>query len=155
MPPKAKHKNANQHEKRHDTGLAPPGKRISKDKLPSGSSVNGSANGKPDNPVQPPRLPSSGLNQGLTFSHSAPQTDNIPPRASDDRVEIERAERKDSLPTDGAVDEVVTLDMGTPGPKERTSSESRCVGDGQTLRSLGSQASSTLCLLYTSPSPRD
>jgi len=150
MPQKAKHKNANQHEKRHDTGLAPPGKRISKDKLPSGSSVNGSANGKPDNPVQPPRLPSSGLNQGLTFSHSAPQTDNIPPRASDDRVEIERAERKDSLPTDGPADEVITLDMGAaPAPMDRTSSESRCVGDGQTLRSLGSQASSTLAFAVT------
>jgi len=147
MPPKVKHKNANQHEKRHDTGLAPPGKRISKDKLPS--TVNGNANGKPANPVQPPPLPSSGLNQGLTFSHSAPQPDTTPPGASDDRVEIERAERKDSLPTDGAVDEVVTLDMGTPGPTERTSSESRCVGDGQTLRSLGSQASSTLAFAVT------
>ena len=70
MPPKAKRNNANQHDKRHESGLAAPGKRISKQK--SNSNLNGQANGKAgSSSVPPPPLPSTGLNQGLVFPRPA------------------------------------------------------------------------------------
>lgn len=150
MPPKGKHKNANQHEKRHDTGLAPPGKRITKDQV-SSRSANGHTNGKPihNNNNPPPPLPSTGLNQGLTFSHSQPNSiDSVPLRDSDDRIDTEREGRQNSLPTEVASEDSAR-EMGSPAPGERISSEMRCAGEGTTLRSLASQASSSLALAAT------
>lgn len=57
MPPKGKRNAANTHDKRHDTGLAAPGKRIPKQR--SNPALNGIANGKPPScapPLSPPDL---------------------------------------------------------------------------------------------------
>ena len=61
MPPKNKSKNApNQHDKRHESGLAPPGKRVAKKH--SNGHLNGQPNGKPVAAGQPPALPVPTLN---------------------------------------------------------------------------------------------
>ncbi|KAL1303186.1 hypothetical protein AAFC00_006611 [Neodothiora populina] len=80
MPPKAKRNNANQHDKRHESGLAAPGKRITKQK--SNPSLNGQANGKAGSGVPPPPLPSTGLNQGLVFPRPANHTNSTETIAS-------------------------------------------------------------------------
>ncbi|WPH04291.1 Hypothetical protein R9X50_00718000 [Acrodontium crateriforme] len=68
MPPKAKSKNApNQHDKRHESGLAAPGRRITKQR--SNGLLNGHLNGKPISAVPAPALPATGLNSGFRFSH--------------------------------------------------------------------------------------
>ncbi|KAF2174744.1 hypothetical protein K469DRAFT_680902 [Zopfia rhizophila CBS 207.26] len=64
MPPKGKRKDAaNQHDKRHENGLAAPGKRIQKQK--SNPQLNGHANGKPHPPTPPL---SQDVNQRMTQS---------------------------------------------------------------------------------------
>lgn len=69
MPPKAKSKTApNQHDKRHENGLAAPGKRVTKQR--SNSTLNGQPTSKPASTVSPPALPSTGLNSGYRFRHS-------------------------------------------------------------------------------------
>lgn len=74
MPPKSKSKIApNQHDKRHESGLAPPGKRITK-KLSNGH-LNGQPNGKPTSSVPPSPLPSAGLTQGSKFPRTADSAD--------------------------------------------------------------------------------
>ncbi|KAK5107415.1 hypothetical protein LTR62_001276 [Meristemomyces frigidus] len=67
MPRTHKTKNAipNQRDTRHETGLAAPGKRISKKS--SNGQLNGQPNGKLVSSVPPPALPTTGLNQGLRF----------------------------------------------------------------------------------------
>ena len=67
MPPKNKAKNApNQHDKRHESGLAPPGKRVTK------KASNGQLNGSPNGQTVPaPALPNTGLNQGFKFPRPA------------------------------------------------------------------------------------
>lgn len=71
MPQKGKAKNApNQHDKRHENGLAPPGKRIVRQRSSNGQ-LNGHPNGKPTPAVSPPALPSTGLNQGFKFPRPA------------------------------------------------------------------------------------
>nr|POE96885.1 putative ubiquitination network signaling protein acrb [Quercus suber] len=68
MPPKAKSKTApNQHDKRHETGLAAPGKRVTKQR--SSGNLNGQPNAKPASVVSPPALPGTGLNSGHRFRH--------------------------------------------------------------------------------------
>ncbi|KAL1630928.1 hypothetical protein SLS56_004744 [Neofusicoccum ribis] len=57
MPPKGKRNAANTHDKRHENGLAAPGKRIPKQR--SNPALNGHANGKPPScapPLPPPDL---------------------------------------------------------------------------------------------------
>jgi len=83
MPPKAKRNNANQHDKRHESGLAAPGKRISKQRSNSALNGNGGVSSKAgaggpspssssaSSSVPPPPLPSTGLNQGLVFPRPA------------------------------------------------------------------------------------
>ena len=62
MPPKIKVKNApNQHDKRHESGLAPPGKRVAKKQ--SNGHLNGQPNGKPVAAGQAPALPTSSSSQ--------------------------------------------------------------------------------------------
>ncbi|CAK4034927.1 ubiquitination network signaling acrB [Lecanosticta acicola] len=75
MPPKCKAKNApNQHDKRHENGLAPPGKRIVRQRSSNGQ-LNAQPNGKPATAaVSPPALPSTGLNQGFKFPRPADNT---------------------------------------------------------------------------------
>ncbi len=61
MPPKNKSKNApNQHDKRHESGLAPPGKRVTKKQ--SNGHLNAPSNGKPIAAGQPPALPNPIVN---------------------------------------------------------------------------------------------
>ncbi|KAK4990675.1 hypothetical protein LTR50_002375 [Elasticomyces elasticus] len=75
MPPKGKHKNANQHDKRHEGGLAAPGKKITRQRSNGNINVNvntsnnghASNNGKPVQSATPPPLPSTGLNSHLPF----------------------------------------------------------------------------------------
>ncbi|OCL07828.1 hypothetical protein AOQ84DRAFT_250532, partial [Glonium stellatum] len=69
MPPKGKRNAANQHDKRHENGLAAPGKRIQKQK--SNPALNGHANGKPHPPTPP--LPAD-VTQHMTL----PATPNRP-----------------------------------------------------------------------------
>jgi hypothetical protein len=61
MPPKKAKNAANQHDKRHENGLAPPGRRIQKQK--SNPVLNGYANGKSHPPTPPP---SEDLEQRMT-----------------------------------------------------------------------------------------
>nr|POE48672.1 putative ubiquitination network signaling protein acrb [Quercus suber] len=71
MPPKAKSKTApNQHDKRHETGLAAPGKRVTKQR--SSGNLHGQLNGKSGSAVPPPALPVTGLNSGYRFRHPDP-----------------------------------------------------------------------------------
>ena len=78
MPPKSKSKNApNQHDKRHESGLAPPGKRIAK-KL-SNAHQHGQPDGKPASSVPPSPLPSAGLTSGSNISRT---TDSVDPAES-------------------------------------------------------------------------
>lgn len=89
MPPRAnKRNNANQHDKRHESGLAAPGKRITKSR--SNPNLNGQSNGKPAAGVPPPPLPSTGLNQGLTFprpaNHSTGSADTVNPPRGEEKV---------------------------------------------------------------------
>lgn len=88
MPPKAnKVKNApNQHDKRHESGLAAPGKRVARQRSNGQLNGNGHANGKPveSATAPPPRLPSTGLNQGIPFprptaTNSSVETASFPP----------------------------------------------------------------------------
>ncbi|KAF2200973.1 hypothetical protein GQ43DRAFT_53195 [Delitschia confertaspora ATCC 74209] len=61
MPPKKAKNAANQHDKRHESGLAPPGRRITKQK--SNLALNGNVNGT----AQPPTPPlSQDVNQHMT-----------------------------------------------------------------------------------------
>ena len=69
MPPKGKRNAANQHDKRHENGLAAPGKRIQKQK--SNPALNGHVNGKP----QPPTPP---LRPDVTQHMTLPATPNGP-----------------------------------------------------------------------------
>lgn len=72
MPPKGKTtKNApNQHDKRHETGLIAPGKRVARQR--SNGQLNGVSNGKTAPAVPPPALPSKGLNTNPGFRFPKP-----------------------------------------------------------------------------------
>jgi hypothetical protein len=76
MPPKNKAKNApNQHDKRHESGLAPPGKRVAKKH--SNGHLNGQPNGKPVAAGQTPVLPTAnqtfeGAPQAAAKEHAGP-----------------------------------------------------------------------------------
>ena len=101
MPPKNKSKNApNQHDKRHESGLAPPGKRVNR--KTSNGQLNGSPNGKT---VPAPALPSTGLNSGFKFPRPA---DNLDPAAQtvtrDHAVPLEGTER-DRVCSDASLEE--------------------------------------------------
>ena len=91
MPPKHKSKNApNQHDKRHESGLAPPGKRVSK--KASNGQLNGSPNGKT---VPAPALPSTGLNSGFKFPRPPDNLDSTAQTVTRDHaVPLEGTERE-------------------------------------------------------------
>lgn len=92
MPPKSKSKNAlpNQHSKRHESGLVPPGKRVTQ--------INGHSNGK----LVPSVVPPTGLNQGYKFADSAESAQQAV--AKDHAVPQESAER-DRTYSDASLDE--------------------------------------------------
>ncbi|KAK4611850.1 putative ubiquitination network signaling protein acrB [Fulvia fulva] len=101
MPQKGKTKNApNQHDKRHENGLAPPGKRVTRQR--SNGQLNGepNGNGKPTaaSVVTPPALPSRGLNQGFKFPRPADTTASAPDSAAAARKDY--ASRSDSAERD-------------------------------------------------------
>ena len=76
MPPKGSKSSKtvpNQHDKRHESGLAPPGKRVVKQRS-NGQLDAATAPGKSTASVLPPQLPSTGLNQGLKYPRP---TDNL------------------------------------------------------------------------------
>ncbi|KAF2704234.1 ubiquitination network signaling protein [Pleomassaria siparia CBS 279.74] len=60
---KQRNGNANQHDKRHENGLAAPGKRITKEK--SNPQLNGHVNGAP-HPTSPPLLANGAVDHGMT-----------------------------------------------------------------------------------------
>ncbi|KAL1639479.1 hypothetical protein SLS58_007911 [Diplodia intermedia] len=74
MPPKGKRNAANTHDKRHENGLAAPGKRIPKQR--SNPALNGHANGKP--PQSSPPLPPP----DLSTNPSCPAPGNAPVHAT-------------------------------------------------------------------------
>lgn len=74
MPPKGKRSAANTHDKRHENGLAAPGKRIPKQR--SNPALNGHANGKP--PQSSPPLPPP----DLSTHPSCPAPGNAPVHAT-------------------------------------------------------------------------
>ena len=92
MPPKGKLKNASsqQHDKRHEVGLAAPGKRITKGTSASNGPLNGQPNGKPVSAVSPPALPPTGLNSGFRFPRapdSTSPTDSTAPTTSKEHAQ--------------------------------------------------------------------
>lgn len=118
MPPKNKSKNApNQHDKRHESGLAPPGKRVIK--KPSNGQLNGSPNGKP---VPAPTLPSTGLNSGFKFPRPADHAEPAsPPATRDYAVPLEGTER-DRVCSDAELEEGGQCDdMGDASVEPATS----------------------------------
>ncbi|KAF2169647.1 hypothetical protein M409DRAFT_20060 [Zasmidium cellare ATCC 36951] len=104
MPPKGKAKNApNQHDKRHENGLAPPGKRVVRQR--SNGHLNGQLNGKA---VTPPALPSTGLNQGFKFPRPAdPSTDTrtASAAAAKDHAATPEDTQRDRTSSDVSVDD--------------------------------------------------
>ena len=117
MPPKNKSKNApNQHDKRHESGLAPPGKRVTKKH--SNGQLNGSPNGKT---FPAPALPSTGLNSGFKFPRPPDNLDPAPQTATRDHaVPLEGTER-DRVYSDASLEEGGQCDeMGDCNPEPAT-----------------------------------
>lgn len=121
MPPKGnKVKNApNQHDKRHESGLIAPGKRLTRQR--SNGTLNGNANGKPvesASSAPPPRLPSTGLNQGIHFPRpqaaTTASTDTAPaPPAKDNGSPLPGLVR-DRTTSDASMEEIDPLDSSAP-----------------------------------------
>ena len=107
MPPKSKSRNApNQHDKRHESGLAPPGKRVAKKQ--SSGQLNGQPNGKPVSTVPPPALPSTGLNQGFKFPRlqdPASATETAPQTATRENAVLPESVERDRTYSDASLEE--------------------------------------------------
>ena len=104
MPPKGKSKNApNQHDKRHESGLAPPGKRVAKKH--SNGQLNGQPNGKPVSAVTPPALPSTSLNQGLKFPRTADSAEALPQHAARDHAAALEGTGRDRTYSEASLEE--------------------------------------------------
>lgn len=108
MPPKtSKTRNASNRDTTHDKGLAPPGKRLPRQR--SNGQLNGQANGKSTSTAPPPALPTTGLNQGFKFPRrtdtpSAAHCVSARP-AKEHAVAAENTER-DRTPSDASLEEV-------------------------------------------------
>ncbi|KAG8630562.1 hypothetical protein KVT40_002181 [Elsinoe batatas] len=143
MPPKGRIKHANQHEKRNDTGLAAPGKRISKDKP---TTTNGHTNGRPAQ--SPPPLPSTGLNQGIVYPRPEyyQATDSDGSGSGDKVTEQAKEPGADTAgtPSDDADDMNHKLAV-----VDRSGSETICSKEASTLKALASQATSSMALAAT------
>ena len=111
MPPKNKSKHApNQHDKRHESGLAPPGKRVVK--RHSNGHLNGQPNGKPAASVPTPPLPAAAApNHRPAHPHAADSDDHLD-TTQDPTIGPEVTER-DALCADISLDDVGPLgEMG-------------------------------------------
>lgn len=110
MPPRKQAKNANQHDKRHESGLAAPGKRVTKQR--SNGQLNGQPNGKPVPTVQPPALPPTGLNQGFRYSRTG---DNANPvEAAAQTIVKDHAAGPDSAARDRTSSEASAIEEVAP-----------------------------------------
>lgn len=152
MPPKGKKSNANQHDKRHESGLAAPGKRITKQR--SNSNLNGTANGRSLPSTSPPPLPSTGLNQGLTFPRPAngtSSTETATPETGEDQfVEEEKGRQSSqvSVDDDDTVPAMAVCNTDTSPPSTKDQHPRR-VSEAPAYRTMASSASSTLALAAT------
>lgn len=160
MPPKARIKNANQHDKRHDAGLAAPGRRISKEKDNKHPPANGNTQPSPAGGANGRSLQSS--TPPLQQASAALTTAASPPRpelqATDSDGSVTAAEKlvyhggqvaKERGGTDSGVDdEEVNMNQRLLAV-HGSAGESSLARDTSTLRSFVSQASSTLALAAT------
>lgn len=121
MPPKSKSKNApNQHDKRHESGLAPPGKRITR-KLSNGH-LNGQPNGKPTSSVPPSPLPSASLNPPAKFPRTADPADAV--EIAQDHATAPQWTERDRIGSDVSLEEAARLvEMGDAYQDPATSVE--------------------------------
>ena len=110
MPPKAsKTRNATNRDTTHDKGLAPPGKRLPRQR--SNGQLNGQANGKATSSATPPALPTTGLNQGFKFPRTPADTSSSghcvssAATAKEYAATVEGTER-DRTPSDASLEEV-------------------------------------------------
>ncbi|GIZ37880.1 hypothetical protein CKM354_000131100 [Cercospora kikuchii] len=107
MPPKAsKSRNASNRDT-HDKGLAPPGKRLPRQR--STGQLNAQSNGKSTSAAPPPPLPSTGLNQGFKFPR--PQDTSTghcaSAAAAKEHVAATEGTQRDRTPSDGSLDDTV------------------------------------------------
>ncbi|KAK3702815.1 hypothetical protein LTR37_014799 [Vermiconidia calcicola] len=113
MPPKNKSKNTpNQHDKRHESGLAPPGKRVTRKQ--SNGQLNGQPNGKPvSSSPSSSALPTPGINHGIaTPRYSDPSITALQAGAKDHVLPTEDTERGRAI-SDASLEEGVTYgEMG-------------------------------------------
>lgn len=148
MPPKGK-KSANQHDKRHESGLAAPGKRITKQR--SNTNLNAHTNGKLPSSATPPPLPSTGLNQGITF----PRPVTSPTETAHPDAPLSSRETADSGDhlfgaSYGFGEEKESYNQAAPATMEVPTSDPKCGGpESNAFKSVASQASSALTLAAT------
>lgn len=140
MPPKAR---LNKNDKRHEAGLAAPGKRITKDK--NSQSTNGLAHGRSASNSTPPPV-SAALVEPSAIP-TRPDTNDLDrhDQAANGPTVKEQAEsvfRVDDQP--GSVMMHRKLSVGRPGHELAYSSK-----DGLSLKALASQASSSIALVAT------
>lgn len=151
MPPKGRIKHANQHDKRHDTGLAAPGKRISKDRAQSAGSTNGHSNGKAPQSTVPPPLPSTGLTQGITYPRPDYQsTDSDASGTPGDKAVdvLQETKEQGSDATGAGADDEAEMNHKL-AVVDRSGSETICTKDASSLKALASQATSSMALAAT------
>ena len=104
MPPKSKTKNApNQHDKRHESGLAPPGKRITKKH--SNGQLNGQPNGKLVSSSSSPTQASAGLNQIFKYSRPADTAETSPQTSAKSHVRLLEGAERDRTYSDASLEE--------------------------------------------------
>ncbi|KAF2155231.1 hypothetical protein K461DRAFT_110292 [Myriangium duriaei CBS 260.36] len=163
MPPKARIKHANQHDKRHDAGLAAPGKRISKEKdkekhqSPANGHTHSSANGRSQQPSTPPLSQTSTAvsSTGLPPRPELQTTDSDGSGTAGERVALGgNQDIRERAGVDAGVAAAVDNDIGNMNHKvlalQTPHGESAYVKDAaSTLKSLAAQASSTLALAAT------
>lgn len=162
MPPKARVKHANQHDKRHDAGLAAPGKRISKDKEKQTDRLQSSTNGTP--------LPSPSNPNGRSFQSTTPPLQQQSPsltsgggslrsdsHLADSELKGLAADRaaaggnhdcKEHKESDTVDDEEGNMDYRLLSSNSPTA-ELACSREPSTIKSLVAQASSSISLAAT------
>ncbi|KAM3422052.1 hypothetical protein BST61_g2428 [Cercospora zeina] len=107
MPPKAsKSRNASNRDTTHDRGLAPPGKRLPRQR--SSGQLNGQPNGKSTSAAPPPPLPSTGLNQGFKFPRPPGSSTGHCASAAAAKEHVAAAEgtQRDRTPSNGSLDDI-------------------------------------------------
>lgn len=151
MPPKSKRNAVNQHDKRHENGLAAPGKRIPKQK--SAQNLNAAGNGKA---ASTPPLPPSDVAQHMTLPPATPNGSahaNTPDvNMVNGSVATKLHERRDRSMSDLSLDarpEAYSFD-GAAGPFDSARPSSPCrYHDGTTATSPPSASKGNLLSLAT------